>query len=81
MRITPALGVLLACLLSMPLADAAGEPDAPGPDRPAKGLRIFTCAHSFHGFVPGLLEKIAESAGIEGHVQLGKSGIGGSKVI
>lgn len=48
---------------------------------PPKGLRVFTCAHSFHVFVPGLLEKMAKAAGIRGHEQVGLSAIGGSRVI
>jgi len=46
-----------------------------------KGLRIFTCAHSFHGFVPPLLAEMAKSAGIAGHETVGISSIGGSRVI
>ena len=48
---------------------------------PPKGLRVFTCAHSFHSFVPALLAEIAKSAGIAGHEQVGISSIGGSRVI
>jgi hypothetical protein len=48
---------------------------------PPKGLRIFTCAHSFHSFVPALLAEIAKSAGIADHEQAGISSIGGSRVI
>lgn len=50
-------------------------------NEPIQGLRVFTCAHSFHGFMPDLLADIATSAGIQNHVQVGKSGIGGSRVI
>lgn len=50
-------------------------------DESIQGLRIFTCAHSFHSFVPPILADIAKSAGIKDHVQLGKSLIGGSRVI
>jgi hypothetical protein len=32
-----------------------------------KGLRVFTCAHSFHGFVYPMLAEAARNAGIEGH--------------
>ena len=46
-----------------------------------KGLRVFTCAHSFHGFVYGMLAEAAKNAGIEGHTPAGYSGIGGSRVI
>jgi len=48
---------------------------------PVRGQRIFTCAHSFHGFVPAILADIAASAGIKDHKQVGKSAIGGSWVI
>jgi hypothetical protein len=50
-------------------------------DEPVEGVRIFTCAHSFHVFVPALLADIAKSAGITNQVQLGVSYIGGSQVI
>ena len=45
------------------------------------GQRVFTCAHSFHSFVPPLLQEMAEAAGIRGHVVAGTSMIGGSRVI
>lgn len=45
------------------------------------GLRVFTCAHSFHGFVYRILPEIAQAAGIEDHQSVGISGIGGSRVI
>lgn len=48
---------------------------------PVHGLRVATCSHSFHAFVPGLLIDIAKSAGIENHEQVARSGIGGSQVI
>ncbi|HEX3869762.1 MAG TPA: hypothetical protein VHV77_04970 [Pirellulales bacterium] len=46
-----------------------------------KGLRLFFTGHSFHMFVVRLLDEIAEKAGIEGQKIVGKSGIGGSRVI
>jgi hypothetical protein len=46
-----------------------------------KGLRVFTCAHSFHGFVYGMLAEAAKNAGIKDHTCVGLSGIGGSRVI
>lgn len=46
-----------------------------------KGQRVFTCAHSFHFFVPLLLPNVAKKAGIKGHTQLGMSAIGGSRII
>jgi hypothetical protein len=46
-----------------------------------KGLRVFTCGHSFHVFVPSLLRTMAKDAGIKGHEMAGLSAIGGSRVI
>lgn len=46
-----------------------------------KGLRIATCAHSFHLFVYPLLDEMARNAGIVGHEGVGRSVIGGSRVI
>lgn len=46
-----------------------------------KGQRVFTCAHSFHGFVYGMLAEAAKNAGIKDHACVGLSGIGGSRVI
>src|SRR5205807_10354116 len=57
---------------------AADDPQA---SSPPKGQRVFTCGHSFHVFVPGLLAEMARSAGIKDHVQVGMSAIGGSRVI
>jgi hypothetical protein len=47
----------------------------------AKGQRMFTCGHSFHVFVPGIVADIAKSAEIKDHVQVGMSSIGGSRII
>jgi hypothetical protein len=46
-----------------------------------KGQRVFSAGHSFHMFVPGILREFATAAKIEGHVQVGTQGIGGSRVI
>jgi len=46
-----------------------------------KGLRVFTCGHSFHVWMPPILADIAKSAGIQGHEAVGLSSIGGSRVI
>ncbi len=59
----------------------AEESSTAAAQAPPKGLRIFTCAHSFHSFVPPLLAGIAKSAGITGHETVGVSSIGGSRVI
>src|SRR4051794_22574288 len=47
----------------------------------AKGQRVFTCGHSFHGFVYRFLDELARSAGIREHQSVGSSMIGGSRVI
>src|SRR5262249_34331884 len=47
----------------------------------AQGQRIFTCGHSFHVFVPGILADLAKKAEIKDHVQVGMSSIGGSRGI
>ncbi len=47
----------------------------------AQGQHVFTCGHSFHVFVPGILADIAKKAEIKDHVQVGLSSIGGSRVI
>ncbi|HEX4148056.1 MAG TPA: hypothetical protein VHY20_03670 [Pirellulales bacterium] len=67
---------LLAVLTALPTK--AAEPPA-GPI--TKGLRIFTCGHSFHVWVAPLLDEIAKSAGLQEHQLAGVSGIGGSQVI
>ena len=46
-----------------------------------KGLRVFTCGHSFHVWVPGIVADLCKSAEIPNHVQVGVSAIGGSRVI
>ena len=61
----------LACLVPVRAEDAK---------KPA-GLRVFYTGHSFHMFVPGRIDAVAKSAGIEGHTLAGAQGIGGSKVI
>jgi hypothetical protein len=45
------------------------------------GQRVFTCGHSFHIWVPEIVTDLCKKAGIPNHVQIGKSSIGGSKVI
>ena len=48
---------------------------------PGAGLRVFTCGHSFHYWVAGLLAELAGAAGIAGHQTVGVSCIGGSRAI
>lgn len=46
-----------------------------------KGQTVFTCGHSFHYFMPGIMTDIAKKADIDGHKQVGVSSIGGSRII
>ncbi len=46
-----------------------------------KGQRVFTAGHSFHVFMPAILNDIAGKASVDGHVLAGLQGIGGSRVI
>lgn len=46
-----------------------------------RGQRVFTCAHSFHQFVPNILADLAKKADIKEHTQVGMSSIGGSRII
>src|SRR4051812_30740087 len=52
---------------------------APG-EAPPKGLRVFTCGHSFHVWVVPILSELARNAGITDHQVAGVSSIGGSTV-
>jgi hypothetical protein len=46
-----------------------------------QGLRVFTCANSFHWFTPPIVKEMAESAGITGEQIVGVSAIGSSRAI
>jgi hypothetical protein len=70
----PVVGLTLAVLAAVGAAQPAGEPVA-------AGQRVFTCGHSFHVWVPGIVADLAKKAGIAGHTQVGLSSIGGSRVV
>jgi len=72
-----AAAVLLLALTALSHPAVAQQPAASVP----KGQRVFSCGHSFHVFVPGILSTMARSAGIDDHAQVGMSAIGGSRVI
>ena len=80
-RVRSAVGLLSAAFLT--LAPVAGQEKKN--DKLAepitKGQRIFTCGHSFHVWVPGILADLAKKAEIPNHTQVGLSSIGGSRVI
>lgn len=46
-----------------------------------KGQRVFSCGHSFHVWVPGIVTDLCKNANIPEHTQLGVSSIGGSRTI
>ena len=54
-----------------------GKANTPGD----KGLRVFTCGHSFHVWVIPILSEMAMNAGIADHQIAGRSSIGGSTVL
>src|SRR5262245_5805106 len=69
--------LVLTCLVLLAGTRSSAEEKKPA----AKGLRVFTCGHSFHVFVPGNLADVAKGAGIKDHKMAGLSSIGGSRVI
>src|SRR4051794_29170587 len=75
------LAVLGAAALG--LGQTAGQ-EEPTPKLAAPitvGQRMFSCGHSFHVWVPAIVADLCQKAGIPNHVQLGVSGIGGSRTI
>jgi hypothetical protein len=77
MRATLGRGFRAAIALAVVSLAAFAWGDEPAP----KGLRVFTCGHSFHYFMPPILTDIAKGAGIKDHEFAGISAIGGSRVI
>src|SRR4051812_29439831 len=81
MRLRPATKpsalLLAASLVLLAGSRSSGDEKKPAP----RGQRVFTCGHSFHVFVPGVLADVAKGAGIKDHKVAGLSSIGGSRVI
>lgn len=76
------LGLLLVgILLFSSRTHAEDRKDDKRAEPITKGQRVFTCGHSFHVFVPGIVADIARKAEIKDHVQVGMSSIGGSRII
>src|ERR1700678_1029280 len=74
----------LSASIFIALTAGALSQDQSGPKAvsPAtRGQRVFTCGHSFHGFVYRMVGEMAKSAGIKDHQFAGSSMIGGSRVI
>jgi hypothetical protein len=68
-------------LLLLVFVGHAAAQDKKLADPITRGQRVFTCGHSFHVWVPDIVTDLAKKAKIEGHVKVGLSSIGGSKVI
>ena len=76
-------------LLFLAAGTRAEEPRAPlAPGQIPKlaepittGQRVFTCGHSFHVWVPGIVADLCQLAEIPNHVPVGLSSIGGSRTI
>ena len=76
------LGLLLFADRAAEAQDQAPPANNPPLAEPiTKGLRVFTCGHSFHVWVPGIVADLCRLAEIPDHVQLGVSSLGGSRVI
>src|SRR5438093_7902988 len=73
---------VLALMGAAFLGQAAGQDKTGELAEPiSKGQRVFTCGHSFHVWVPGIVTDLCKKAQTPDHVQIGLSSIGGSKVI
>jgi len=75
MNIQPVTRFLATCLLLSLSCTRIFAADA------VPGQRVFYTGHSFHMFVPGMIEAMVKSTDIHGHKLVGKQGIGGSRVI
>ena len=78
-RIEASGAFLALCLLGAATAAGADDTKSGGPID--KGLRVFTCGHSFHVWVPGIVTDLCKKAKIPDHKQVGVSSIGGSRII
>jgi hypothetical protein len=77
-RVLTAVAVVGICLGVSGVRGA----DSPRVAEPiTQGQRMLTCGHSFHVFVPGIVADLCQKAEVPGHVQIGLSSIGGSRVI
>ena len=75
MRRLPVPTKAIALLLAAAFVLLAGSRSAGDEKKqtPPKGLRVFSCGHSFHYFVPPLLTEVAKGAGIKDHKAAGLS--------
>lgn len=75
-RAAPVLAILL--WLSVPVS---AQEAAKATAAITQGQRVYSVGHSFHVFMPAILNDIAQAAEIKEHKQVGLSSIGGSRVI
>ncbi len=73
--------LVAALLTGNPLAVAQTNVEDKTGEPVAAGQRVFSAGHSFHVFVPRILNDVAMAAEIRDHVFVGLSAIGGSRVI
>ncbi len=79
-RIVTAFAFLIASLLFVSTA-AAQKAEKKLAEPITKGQRMLAAGHSFHVWTPAIVADLAKKAGIEDHVSLGTSSIGGSRTI
>lgn len=75
------LALLLASISCLSLAVADSNHSETDATSITQGQKVCTCGHSFHFFMPPILAEMAKGGGIKGHVQVGQSYIGGSRII
>lgn len=71
--------VFMLFLSLLPLAGQAQELKTAPPI--TKGERVYSIGHSFHVFMPGILNALVKETELKDHKQVGMSAIGGSRVI
>jgi len=79
--IVSALALMGAALLPIAQAAAEEKKNEKLAEPITRSQRVFTCGHSFHVWVPGMVTDLCKKAAIPDHVQIGVSSIGGSRVI
>ncbi|MDP6466392.1 MAG: hypothetical protein QF918_01540 [Pirellulaceae bacterium] len=76
-----AITLPLALLAASSLAVAQTDVEVKKGEPVVAAQRVFSAGHSFHVFVPRILNDLARSADIKDHIFVGLSAIGGSRVI
>lgn len=76
----PTIHRFAAIIIGFLLVGSNAAPPLAANDTPIKGQRIFTAGHSLLLYMPAILNDITAKAKVDGHVQAGIQGIGGSHV-